>query len=103
MILFMISSCWSSALHPATEILDGSPKSSASSVPSVSKVWDLLFSPTKADQCVKCFDKQYGWLLYITATLIPTNIFCILVMVFQFHATSPEMNAFVFLSVHNMC
>ena len=48
-------------------------------------------------QCVECFDKRYGWLLYITATLIPTTILCFLVMVFQFHVTSAEMNAFVFL------
>ena len=48
-------------------------------------------------QCVKCLDKQYGWLLYLTATLIPTTILCILVMVFQFHVTSAEMNAFVLL------
>ena len=33
-------------------------------------------------ECVKCFDKQYGWLLYITATLFPTTILCILVMIF---------------------
>ena len=98
MILFMISLCWGSALHPATEILDDSPKSSASSVPSVSKVWDLLFSPTKADQCVKnaLINDMGAWLLYITATLIPTTILCILVMVFQFHVTSLEMNALCF-------
>ena len=48
-------------------------------------------------QCVKCLDKRYGWLLYITATLIPTTILCLLVMVFQFHVTSAEMNAFVFV------
>ena len=48
-------------------------------------------------QCVKCFEKQYGWLLYITATLIPTTILCFLIIIFQFHITSLEMNAFVFL------
>ena len=48
-------------------------------------------------QCVKCFDKQYGWLVYITATLFPTTVFCFLVMIFQFHLTSAEMNCFVFL------
>ena len=48
-------------------------------------------------ECVKCFDKRYGWLLYITATLIPTTILCFLVMVFPFHVTSAEMNAFVLL------
>ena len=48
-------------------------------------------------QCVQCFNKQYGWLLYITATLIPTTVLCILVMIFQFHVNSAEMNAFVFL------
>ena len=54
-------------------------------------------------QCVKCFDKQYGWLLYITATLIPTTILCFLVIVFQFYVTSPEMNAFVFLCQFITC
>ena len=54
-------------------------------------------------QCVECFDKQYGWLLYITATLIPTTILCFLVMVFQFHVTSAEMNAFVFLGQFMTC
>ena len=47
--------------------------------------------------CVKCLDRRYGWLLYITATLFPTTILCLLVIVFQFHITSAEMNAFVFL------
>ena len=50
-------------------------------------------------QCVKCFDKQYGWLLYITATLIPTTILCFLVIIFQFYVTSPEMNALICVSL----
>ena len=54
-------------------------------------------------QCVECFDKQYGWLLYITATLIPTTILCFLVIIFQFHVTSAEMNAFVFLCQFATC
>ena len=54
-------------------------------------------------ECVKCFDKRYGWLLYITATLIPTTILCFIVMVFQFHVTSAEMNAFVFLCQFMTC
>ena len=48
-------------------------------------------------QCVECFDQRYGWLLYITATLIPTTILCFLTMAFQFNVTSAEMNNFVFL------
>ena len=55
------------------------------------------------NQCVECFDKRYGWLLYITATLIPTTILCFLVIIFQFHVTSPEMNAFVFLCQFVTC
>ena len=47
-------------------------------------------------ECVECFDKRYGWLLYITATLIPTTILCFLVMIFGFHVISAEMNAFVY-------
>ena len=54
-------------------------------------------------QCVKCFDKRYGWLLYITATLIPTTILCFLVIIFQFHITSPKMNAFVFICQFITC
>ena len=48
-------------------------------------------------ECVKCLDKRYGWLVYITATLIPTTILCFIVIIFKFHVTSAEMNAFVFL------
>ena len=51
---------------------------------------------TYRKECVKCFDKRYGWLLYITATLVPTTILCFLVMIFQFHVTSAEMNGIVF-------
>ena len=54
-------------------------------------------------ECVKRFDKRYGWLLYITATLLPTTILCFLVIIFQFHVTSPEMNAFVFLYQFMTC
>ena len=54
-------------------------------------------------QCLKCFDKQYGWLVYITATLLPTTILCFLVMIFQLHVTSAEMNAFVFLCQFMTC
>ena len=53
--------------------------------------------------CVKCFDKRYGWLLFITVTLIPTTILCFMVIIFQFHVTSPEMNAFVFLCQFITC
>ena len=53
-------------------------------------------------QCLKCLDKRYGWLLYITATLFPTTILCFLVMIFQFHVTSAEMN-FVFLCQFIAC
>ena len=54
-------------------------------------------------QCIKCFEKRYGWLLYITATLIPTTTLCFLIIIFQFHITSPEMNAFVFLCQFITC
>ena len=54
-------------------------------------------------QYVECFDQRYGWLLYITATLIPTTILCFLVMIFQFHVTSAEMNVFVFFCQFITC
>ena len=54
-------------------------------------------------QCVKCLDKRYGWLLYITATLVPTTILCFLVLIFQFHVTSAGMNCFVFLCQFIAC
>ena len=54
-------------------------------------------------QCVECFDKQYRWLVYITATLFPATILCLLVMVFQLHVTSAEMHAFVFLCQYITC
>ena len=53
--------------------------------------------------CVECFDKRYGWLLYITATLIPSTILCFLVIIFQFYLTSAETNAFVFLCQFIAC
>ena len=54
-------------------------------------------------QCVECFDKRYGWLLYITATLIPSTILCFVVIIFQFYLTSAETNAFVFLCQFMTC
>ena len=54
-------------------------------------------------QCIECFDKRYGWLVYITATLFPATILCFLVMVFQLHVTSAEMNVFVFLCQFITC
>ena len=54
-------------------------------------------------QCLKCFDKWYGWLAYLTVTLLPTTILCFLVMIFQFHITSAEMNALVFLCQFFTC
>ena len=54
-------------------------------------------------QCVECFDKRYGWLVYLAATLFPATILCLLVMVFQLHVTSTEMNVFVFLCQYIPC
>ena len=54
-------------------------------------------------QCVECFDKRYGWLVYLAATLFPATILCLLVMVFQHHMTSAEMNVFVFLCQYITC
>ena len=48
-------------------------------------------------QCVECLDAWYGWLVYITAALLPSTLFCFLVIVFNFHTTTANMNAFVFL------
>ena len=44
-----------------------------------------------------------GWCMYLTATLFPTTILCLLVMVFQLHVTSAKMNAFVFLCQYITC
>ena len=52
---------------------------------------------SSARQRVECFDKRYGWLVYLAATLLPTTLLCLLVMVFQIHVTSAEINVFVFL------
>ena len=54
-------------------------------------------------QCVECFDERYGWLVYFAATLFPATILCLLVMVFQLHVTSAEMNVFVFLCQYITC
>ena len=47
--------------------------------------------------CVKCFNSGYGWLVYLTAALLPTTILCIVVVTFQFDATSPSMNTFILM------
>ena len=41
--------------------------------------------------------------MYLTATLFPATILCLLVMLFQLHVTSAEMNVFVFLCQFITC
>ena len=44
-------------------------------------------------QCVKC--NWYGWLLYVTYTLIPASILCWLVILLRINVTVPSINAVV--------
>ena len=54
-------------------------------------------------QCIECLDRWYGWLVYITAALLPSTLFCLLVIIFQVSATTANMNAFVFLCQFITC
>ena len=47
-------------------------------------------------QCGECLDGCYGWLVYTAAVLLPSTLFCFVVIVFQAHATTAYMNAFIF-------
>ena len=48
-------------------------------------------------QCVKCLDGWNGWLMYITIALLPSTLFCLIVVIFNVRVTTAYMNAFVFL------
>jgi len=46
-------------------------------------------------ECSKCWGHGYGWLLYITLTVIPTTALYIIVVLFHVSATSPPLSAFI--------
>ena len=50
-----------------------------------------------SNKCVKCFDSHYGWLVYLSAALLPTTLLCLIVIVFHVEATSPAMNSFILM------
>ena len=54
-------------------------------------------------QCVACLDGWYEWLVYTAAALRPSPRFCFVMIIFQFHATTAYMNAFVFLCQFITC
>ena len=46
-------------------------------------------------ECLECLDSRYGWLLYISLTMLPTTLLCIVIIVFRFDATSASMNVLI--------
>ena len=46
-------------------------------------------------ECVECLDSRYGWLLYISLTLLPTTFLCIIIIILRFNATSAEWYIFI--------
>ena len=46
-------------------------------------------------ECLVCLDSRYGWLLYISLTMLPTTLLCIVIIVFRFDATSASINIFL--------
>jgi len=47
-------------------------------------------------ECKRCWEHGFGWLLYITLTVIPTTVLYFIVVLFHFSVTSPPLNVFVF-------
>ncbi len=45
--------------------------------------------------CTKCFDRYYGWFLYLLVTCVPTTVFFCLILFFQVHTASAPLNTFV--------
>ena len=46
-------------------------------------------------ECLVCLDSRYGWLLYISLTMLPTTLLCIVIVIFRLDATSVSMNIFI--------
>ena len=46
-------------------------------------------------ECLVCLDSRYGWLLYISLTMLPTTLLCIVIIVFRFDTTSASINIFL--------
>ena len=46
-------------------------------------------------ECLVCLDSRYGWLLYISLTMLPTTLLCIVIIIFRLDATSVSMNIFI--------
>ena len=44
-------------------------------------------------QCVQC--EWYGWLLYLTLSLVPATVLCFTIIVFRVNVLSPPLNAIV--------
>ena len=48
--------------------------------------------------CVECSHFHYNWLKYILAAFLPLTVFFIIILSFRVSITSPQLNAFVFIS-----
>ena len=51
-------------------------------------------------ECSKCWGHGYGWLLYITLTVIPTTVLYFIVVLFHVSATSPLGAFILFCHIH---
>ena len=47
---------------------------------------------------MKCSHTSYNWLKYILAAFLPLTVFFIIILSFRVSVTSPQLNAFVFIS-----
>ena len=48
-------------------------------------------------ECLECLDSRYGWLLYISLTMLPTTLLCIVIIIFRLDATSASMYSMILL------
>ena len=46
-------------------------------------------------ECKECLVYPYGWILFFVRFIIPSTVFCVLVIAFRINVASPALNAFV--------
>ena len=50
-----------------------------------------------ARPCVECNNKWYSWLLYLTLSIVPATVLCLLIILLRINVLSPPLNAIVLL------
>ncbi len=48
-------------------------------------------------RCARCSDSYFGWLLYLSITLVPTTVFFLVIFLCQVRTTSASLNLFIFV------